>query len=470
MPTSKRLTPYSVQPNFPYMVDNQHDYFKTAPDKGSQNGPVWAYSGSFENYIANLRSGHVIQGGHGTDLTPTENSTSHYHNSTIDGRSLYPLSKKASGYWLPTLAPLGSQPLAGSDYKFFRNVLDYKADNSGDTDATEAINAAVQDGNRCGEECGNTFTQGAIIYFPSGTYKVCSPVIQLYYTQFIGDATNPPTIKGCDNFTGIALFDTDPYIPGGGGDEWYINQNQFFRHIRNFIFDMTSMPLSTSDNDQPLVPTGIHWQASQATTLQNLVFNMPHANNANTSSHVGIFMENGSGDFVSDLERPGSQQYTARNLKFYGCLTAVQMVWDWGFNWQGVSTFRPIPAVYSVMIALQILCIHMKRISNIMTPKIEIHGGSIGFNISGRGGDTGQGTGSVSIIDCSINDVPTAILTSNLQDAPNIVLDNLYISNVAQIVQQDGGSTLLTGNRAVFVLNPSFIIASANFNNMDRID
>lgn len=74
------------------------------------------------------------------------------------------------------------------------------------------------------------------------------------------------------------------------------------------------------------------------------------------------------------------------------------MVWDWGFNWQGVSTFRPIPAVYSVMIALQILCIHMKRISNIMTPKIEIHGGSIGFNISGRGGDTGQGTGSVSII------------------------------------------------------------------------
>ncbi|KAH8157033.1 hypothetical protein CIB48_g11215 [Xylaria polymorpha] len=41
---------------------------------------------------------------------------------------------------------------------------------------------------------------------------------------------------------------------------------------------------------------------------------------------------------------------------------------------------------------------------------------------------------------------PTAILTSNLQDAPNIVLDNLYISNVAQIVQQDGGSTLLTGS------------------------
>lgn len=180
-------------------------------------------------------------------------------------------------------------------------MADYKADNTGNTDATEAINAAVADGNRCGKECGNTFTQGAIVYFPPGTYKICSPVIQMYFTQFIGDAINPPTIKGCNTFKGIALFDTDPYIPGANGDEWYVNQNQFFRQIRNFIFDLTEMPLATNDNNQPLVPTGIHWQVSQATSLQNLVFNMPQANNANTSTHVGIFMENGSGGFVSGM-------------------------------------------------------------------------------------------------------------------------------------------------------------------------
>jgi hypothetical protein len=52
------------------------------------------------------------------------------------------------------------------------------------------------------------------------------------------------------------------------------------------------------------------------------------------------------------------------NIKFRDCLTAVQMVWDWGFNWQ----------------------------------RVDIQGGAIGFNISGRGGDTGQGIGSVSII------------------------------------------------------------------------
>ena len=53
-------------------------------------------------------------------------------------------------------------------YKFFRNVRDapYRATGNGGTDDTEAINAAILDGNRCGEECGNTFSMPAIIYFP----------------------------------------------------------------------------------------------------------------------------------------------------------------------------------------------------------------------------------------------------------------------------------------------------------------
>lgn len=127
--------------------------------------------------------------------------------------------------------------------------------------------------------------------------------MQYYFTQFVGDALNPPTIKGCDTFQGIGLIDTDPYIPGGNGVNWYTNQNQFFRQIRNFIFDLNDMPLATDDDGQPLVPTGIHWQVSQACSLQNLVFNMPTATDSNKATHVGIFMENGSGGFVSDLVR-----------------------------------------------------------------------------------------------------------------------------------------------------------------------
>lgn len=60
----------------------------------------------------------------------------------------------------------------------------------------------------------------------AGTYKICSPVVQYYYyTQFIGDPNNMPTVKGCDKFQGIALFDTGPYIPMQSGAQWYVNQN-----------------------------------------------------------------------------------------------------------------------------------------------------------------------------------------------------------------------------------------------------
>lgn len=187
----------------------------------------------------------------------------------------------------------------GDDYLFYRDVYaDYGADPTGETDSSEAINAAISSWNiasaggsetRCGQECGNTFTQGAIVYFPPGTYKICSPIIQYYYTQFIGDPYDTPTIYGCDTFKGIALIDTDPYIPGESGNQWYVNQNQFFRQIRNFIFDMYDMPDSTSliaGNGDGLVPTGIHWQVAQATSLQNLVFLMP---STTTTTAVGIF-------------------------------------------------------------------------------------------------------------------------------------------------------------------------------------
>lgn len=65
-----------------------------------------------------------------------------------------------------------------------------------------------------------------------------------------------------------------------------MNQNQFFRQIRNFIFDLYDMPEATDVNDQSLVPTGIHWQVAQATSLQNLVFLMP---STDTTTAVGIF-------------------------------------------------------------------------------------------------------------------------------------------------------------------------------------
>jgi len=87
----------------------------------------------------------------------------------------------------------------------------------------------------------------------------------LYYTQFVGDAVNLPVIKGDPKFYGIALLDADPYL--AYGFNWYQNQNNFWRHVRNFVLDLTAMPTRGRYN-------GIHWQVAQGTSIQNVIFNM----------------------------------------------------------------------------------------------------------------------------------------------------------------------------------------------------
>ncbi|KAF6815301.1 glucan -beta-glucosidase [Colletotrichum sojae] len=201
----------------------------------------------------------------------------------------------ADNYWLPKFATSGKAPLMPGDYEFFRDVKRFGAKGDGVTDDSDAIKAAVSAGNRCGKGCSSTFASGALMYFPPGTYKICKPIIQLYHTQFVGNPNSHPVIKGCSDFKGIALIDANPYGPGG--INWYVNQNQFFRQVRNFVLDMRDMPKDTRiQDDIPIAPTGIHWQVSQATSLQNITFKMPRDSDA---THVGIVTENGSGGFVS---------------------------------------------------------------------------------------------------------------------------------------------------------------------------
>lgn len=99
------------------------------------------------------------------------------------------------------------------------------------------------------------------------------------------------------------------------------------------------------------------------------------------------------------------------------------MVWDWGWTWQ----------------------------------QITINGGSIGFNISGVGGDSGQGTGSVSIIDTQFTQTTIGILTNNLGTSPNIVLDNTVFNSVpSPIVTAVGGTSLLSGTTDLWATGPRY--------------
>ncbi|KAH8669051.1 pectate lyase superfamily protein-domain-containing protein [Xylariales sp. PMI_506] len=247
----------------------------------------------------------------------------------------------STSYWMESLDNLGTQPFGGdSSYKVFRNVMDYGAKGDGVTDDTAAINLAISDGDRCGANCESSSVKGAVVYFPPGTYLVSSPIISMYDTQMIGSPLNLPTIKAAASFVGLGVISTDVYVPNGGtgpdglAAEWYINTSNFYRQIRNFVIDITA-------TDQEGYVAALHYQVAQATSIFNVAI---VCTVSDTTTQQGIYAENGSGGFMSDVSfvggafgiYGGTQQFTSLNLDFIEIQTAVQLIWDWGFTWSNL--------------------------------------------------------------------------------------------------------------------------------------
>ncbi|KAL8804895.1 MAG: hypothetical protein Q9182_002297 [Xanthomendoza sp. 2 TL-2023] len=319
-----------------------------------------------------------------------------------------------SSYWLSNIKRQGKAAYGDGNFQIFRNVKDFGAKGDGNTDDTEAINKAISTGNRCGQGCDSSTITPALIYFPSGTYLVSKPVIQLYYTQFVGDAINVPTIKAAPSFRGIAVIDSDPYMDGGAN--WYTNQNNFFRQIRNFVIDLTAMPATAG--------TGIHWQVAQATSLQNIRFEMVKGGDDNKQQ--GIFMDNGSGGFMADLYFNGgnygaflgNQQFTTRNLVFNNVNTAIFMNWNW------LWTFKSL------------------RINNC----------KVGIDMA-QGGNN-QSVGSVLVQDSTFTNTPQGIKTSrtdstNPPSGGTLVIDNVDFPGCAAAIVGAAGNTILAGGNKV---------------------
>ncbi|KAK4948388.1 hypothetical protein LTR10_012922 [Elasticomyces elasticus] len=328
----------------------------------------------------------------------------------------------STGYWLGQEGFHANQPVWGNDdanYKVFRDVTKYGAKGDGVTDDTNAINAALSDGDRCGLGCNSSTTTPAIVYFPAGTYAVHAPLIMYYYTQLIGDANNLPTIKATANFTGMAVLDADPY--GEFGVNWFINQNNFFRQVRNFIIDITGISGNTG--------AGIHWQVAQATSLQNIVFNMKKGTD---SQQQGIFMDNGSGGFMGDLIFNGgkygaffgNQQFTSRNMTFNDCQTAIFMNWNWGWTLSGITVNGPA-------------------------------GGANTTGIDMANSPQNQTVGSVIVSDSKFNNVAYGIRSAfgksgNVPETGgSLVIDNVDMTGVDSAVVDDENKEILAGGSKI---------------------
>ncbi|KAF2202472.1 pectin lyase-like protein [Delitschia confertaspora ATCC 74209] len=322
-----------------------------------------------------------------------------------------------SDFWMSSIKRQGVQPFGPAGFKIYRNVKDYGAKGDGSSDDTVAINRAVADGSRCGQGCDSTTVTPAIVYFPPGTYVVSAPIIQYYYTQFVGHATQLPVLKASASFEGMAVIDADPYIPGGNGANWFTNQNNFYRQVRNFVIDTKSIPAGKG-------AAGIHWQVGQATSLQNLRFEMTEGGDNNVQQ--GIFMDNGSGGFMTDLTFNGgkygaffgNQQFTTRNLTFNNCQTAIYMNWNWVWTLKSVN----------------------------------INNCKVGLDMANS--PTNQTVGSVLFMDSTLVNTPIGVNTSFSQNSipttgGTLIINNVDFSGSRVAVQDVNGRQLLAGGSKV---------------------
>lgn len=104
----------------------------------------------------------------------------------------------------------------------------------------------------------------------------------------------------------------------------------------------------------------------------------------------------------------GNQQFTVRNLTVNCANTAVRMLWNWGWNFQGV-TFNSVKVGFDVNVA---------------------------------------SVAAIAIIDAVVRDTPVFYQNSNVTTGPqsSIVLNNIQAFNVSTIVGVLGGEKLLAGS------------------------
>lgn len=329
----------------------------------------------------------------------------------------------ASSYWA-SLVDHGV-PSMGSDtsYPVYRDVTDPRFGAKGDglTDDTDAINAAIAYGNNCEENCLSSTIKSTFIYFPPGTYLISSPINAAYYSQLVGDPNDLPIIKTAPLFIGLGAIQTDVYVDGGSGGEWYVEQSNFYRQVRNLVIDIADTTTAKM--------AGLHWQVAQATSLTNVYIT---ASSDADTTQMGMFTENGSGGFMSDCTivggkygiYGGNQQYTVRNFQIYSQTNStICLIWDWGWTWAGMYLGRA----------------------------------PVGISLINPEDPDGQQAGSTYILDTQFDDTPTAVQATfeskSMINTSVITLDNIGLVGVDTVVSFTDGDTLdIAGDSVDFVI------------------
>lgn len=118
----------------------------------------------------------------------------------------------------------------------------------------------------------------------------------MYYSQLVGNANNVPTIVASKDFVGLGAIQSNVYIPNQTSNEWYIEQSNFYRQVRNFNVDIRQTTTKKT--------AAFYWQVAQATSMTNVYI---YASTDPGTTQMGLFTENGSGGFMSDVYISGGK-------------------------------------------------------------------------------------------------------------------------------------------------------------------
>ncbi|KAG8529692.1 uncharacterized protein KY384_005173 [Bacidia gigantensis] len=139
------------------------------------------------------------------------------------------------------------------------------------------------------------------------------------------------------------------------------------------------------------------------------------------TQHQGLYIEAGSGGFLTDLTFYGglnaavfgNQQFTMRNMAFYNSVTAIKQVWNWGWTYKSIT------------------------VQNCTT----------GLDMT-NGGPSNQAVGSVVWLDSTFKDTKVAFSiartdTSSPNTGGSLSIENVALNNV--------GTAVLGPNNAIYL-------------------
>ena len=210
-----------------------------------------------------------------------------------------------------------------NDNMTFRNIKWFGAKGDGVTDDT----AAFQNALTYNRSPLFSLSTPLVLYVPPGDYIVTSTLTLYFLTHMVGNSLCPPrlvvppgTLRAPMSF----VLSGDTSYDGEHDDEFY----RGVRHI-----DIVLGAGNTGG-------CGVHWAVSQATFLRDMVIDL------GADGQYGIFDENGSGGFASDLTilggqtglQVGNQQWTWVNVSISGSrVSCVNQIWNWVSAFQGLT-------------------------------------------------------------------------------------------------------------------------------------